>query len=92
MRLIDADALIKELDRKHYSMASRKQLYAQPTIDAVPVVYCKDCKHFRQRNKNSANGICLCEERDMNYGAEFYPLVDDYCSYGERKEVQDGTD
>lgn len=38
MRLIDADALIKELDRKHYSMAIRKQIYSQPTIYAVPVV------------------------------------------------------
>lgn len=38
MQLIDRDRLIRELDKKHYSMASRKQLYAQPIIEAVPVV------------------------------------------------------
>ena len=40
-----------------------------PTIDAVPVVRCKDCKHFNgidycfegERGYNSIDGECFCE-------------------------------
>lgn len=39
-----------------------------PTIDAVPVVRCKDCKHW-------FDGEC---------GRLVLSSADDYCSYGER--------
>ena len=49
-----------------------------PTIDAVPVVRCKDCKHFIQ------------EEHGCNHFGYYShtPWVDevDFCSYGERKD------
>jgi hypothetical protein len=44
-----------------------------PTIDAVPVVRCKDCKHYDKRSD-------YCE------GMGFSCLPDDFCSYGERKD------
>lgn len=54
--------------------------------DTVDIVRCKDCIYFKI--KNSANqGTCDCGEKEMNYGAEFYPYPNDFCSYGIRKEM-----
>ena len=87
MRLIDADALIKELDRKHYSMASRKQIYSQPTIDAVPVVRCKDCKYSMPNDGVLVVGAMYCTQT-LDAGDKFTPVWDvDYCSNGERKDL-----
>ena len=49
---------------------------SQPTADVVPVVRCKDCKHFVNATIN-ANGFLICDISDM----EIAP--DDFCSYGE---------
>ena len=46
MRLIDADALPKEISwDKIENTAFWETINEQPTIDAVPVIRCKDCKH-----------------------------------------------
>lgn len=44
-----------------------------PTVDAVEVVRCKDCKHYA-RDKMFGGGYC--------YGAK--KKLDDFCSCGER--------
>ena len=49
------------------------------TVDAVPVVRCKDCEHLVNTTIN-ANGFLICDISDM----EIAP--DDFCSYGERRE------
>lgn len=46
MRLIDADALEKQMRRTSPPMANLPMLRAMPTVDAVEVVRCGDCKHF----------------------------------------------
>ena len=60
----------------------RDELKEAPTIDAVPVVRCKDCKH---------NGTWKCH---MAYD-EYYPEADiyremhgddDFCSYGVKED------
>ena len=53
-----------------------KALSKLPSVDAVEVVRCKDCKHY-DLAKNGFNGVC-----NRQY-ATFYS--DDFCSYGERK-------
>lgn len=85
MRPIDADALKKRV-KESTAILSVKVLAATlvntaPTIDAVPVVRCKGCKHFRP-----------CEEVDGEtwlgwcaYG-EFNTDDLDFCSRGERKD------
>ena len=52
-----------------------------PSADAIEVVRCKDCKHYDLFN-NGCNGMCL---RHIDAFEVFYP--DDFCSYGERKDV-----
>lgn len=55
-----------------------------PTADVAEVIRCKDCIYYEPKNSLGTQGICQCEEKEMNYGGEFYPLQNDYCSYGKR--------
>lgn len=57
-----------------------------PVADVVEVVRCKDCEYWQDKNSKGTQGICLCGEKEMNYGGEFYSFANDFCSYGKRKE------
>lgn len=89
-RLIDANAAV-ELLRSTGSRDYRREkgtiadaikmllhtVYT-PTVDAVEVVRCKDCKHFV-----TLQGVPCC---DNFFGLGFpHPSGDDFCSYGERR-------
>lgn len=50
-------------------------IWGMPTVDAVEVVRCKDCKY------NSGTKKCL--NPDSFFAV---PKDDDFCSYGERKD------
>lgn len=77
MRLIDADALIEEANSDGaYGYVDTKQIADAPTIDAVPVVRCRECKHY--------DGKWLCKISGVPSRKP-----DDFCSYGERKEGAD---
>ena len=86
MRLIDADTLWEKLDDEQwYDNADRDEIAlpivaAAPTVDAVVVTRCKDCKHLVNATVN-ANGFLICDVSDM----EIAP--DDFCSYGAPKET-----
>ena len=71
MRLIDADALLAEYDRQHEGEPgkARKLIEDAPTVDAVEVVRCKDCKH------RYSDSWCEYVDDDDNF----------YCARGERK-------
>lgn len=47
-------------------------------VDAVPVVRCKDCKHFKHNLENDTYCDCI--------GGLTDPEEHDFCSYGERKD------
>ena len=89
-RLIDANALIKEAYADGaYGYVDAKQIADAPTIDAVPVVRCRDCKHWKPTGSKAGNSFS-----DMEYigGCEFTNYCrseSDFCSYGERKEGAD---
>lgn len=55
-----------------------------PAVDAEVVVRCKDCKHYDM-------GVCLKIYSDGNTHPEAWQSrrPEDFCSYGERKEVAD---
>ena len=55
------------------------ELY-EPTIDAVEVVRCKECKHGKYEFTDNKDWI-YCK---LHYD---YWTADDFCSYGERKET-----
>lgn len=82
MRLIDADRLLKMMShwKPYMDMDNvREAIKKMPTIDAVPVVRCKDCSYWKAAKVN-AKGFLICPASGMEI------TEDDYCSYGERKE------
>ena len=87
-RLIDANKLIDFIDVGHlrhpgelcYSEADVVNLLLHaPTVDAVEVVRCRECKYRFENNGHSKNG---CPIIDANI------WIDDdcFCSYGERED------
>ena len=92
MRLIDADALKKAIpdveadffeNCGNCNMLSKEDVLEimddQPTVDAVPIIRCKDCK-FRYWDDWLEDYFCQC------YAEYMQVLPDDFCSNAERKE------
>lgn len=68
------DEAIKDLDR-------------QPTVDAVEVIRCRECKHYRSGEPSP--GTSYCARLPYYAGAGGLNVGDeDYCSFGERREEQ----
>ena len=96
-RLIDANALTNKFLR-HYTKQEKKgnlsfvaceikQGFADmvnkaPTVDAVEVVRCKDCKHFVQSEPYDP---CECMKWKVKFGVA-YTEPDGYCHKAERKD------
>ena len=87
MRLIDADALKEEFTCKGDEWINNI-IDSEPTIDAVSVVRCGECKHMYDGIKG--DGYLICHK--FNH----FIKADDFCSYGERsdngKDIQSATE
>ena len=60
---------------------------AQPTIDAVSVVRCKDCKHYLRNELYAIEGIPLmCNEVCKKWGGGCRTDENGFCYMGERSE------
>ena len=57
-----------------------------PTIDAVPVVRCKDCAHWRKQDFQAGGPAGHLEYGGLCVNARFARYESDFCSYGERKD------
>ena len=80
-RLIDANALIEEANAEGaYGYVDAKQIADAPTVDAILVVRCRDCKRWEPHCNGKAG---ICEKR------KGVARANDFCSYGERKEGAD---
>ena len=84
-RLIDANEVLKScVDEKgnylgHDAAVVGEAVSAAPTVDAVPVVRCAECRHHDPEDHK-----CDCGAMERQ-GCPF-PVDDDYfCKYGERK-------
>lgn len=78
MRLIDADALRYQQISSSVQFVYRYEIEQQPTIDAVPVVRCKDCE--RRSKSADLTDTIYCKWLDLQMPK------DAFCSYGERKD------
>ena len=54
-----------------------------PSVEAVPVVFCRDCKHCDPENYHC--------DHPMGTTAPLRREPDDFCSYGEKRRDKDGT-
>ena len=78
-RLIDANALAKVAE-KRCGVINIKHIDEAPTVDAVEVVRCKDCK---LRHEGFYNGLKIMV---VHCSLNGIPVDDDdFCSYGERR-------
>ena len=96
-RLIDADAMWRKFESEPwYDNADRDEIALPlvddaPTVDAVEVVRCRECKSWHEETgfceKHSyfvdGDGVC-CSPADSPNWTMFDS--DDFCSYGKRKE------
>ena len=93
MRLIDADALMDTIVHKAYSVTYywntrdagmflcgiEQAVNEQPTVDAVPVIRCKDCKNSEPWYADKHRCFLWSED-----GIDVFD--DGFCNYAERKE------
>lgn len=92
-KLIDADELIEKFNRQADMLealtdkADDFRLFCKladavedaPTIDAVKVVRCKDCKHRDPEDKK-------CDCGNLHHAGTIFPVPDNYfCADGERR-------
>ena len=93
MRLIDADKLSARLSRNATPYFTVSDIENAPTIDAVPVVRCWECKHHRDKNEHErqylAEGVLICTSSEATDDCWNAVWPDHFCSYGERKEGAD---
>ena len=89
-RLIDANALKELVYRRSNNLRDKwtssaviLAVGAQPTVDAVEVVRCRNCKHYHPQNISGhwehKKPFCM-----RTVTVKMNP--DDFCSYGERKD------
>ena len=88
MRLIDADNLVPDICDAEIEYGTKPVHFSAnaidltPTVDAVPVVRCRECGH----GMPCVDGYVRCSHPS---GKSILMKSSDFCSYGERKE---GTD
>ena len=94
MRLIDADRLLSEpMKNKYYHLKNGDtavpliDIKNAPTVDAVPVVRCRDCKRYQH------------EVGDDEYALGWCPFItihlvsrNGFCAWGKRKEDGNAAD
>ena len=85
-RLIDADKLLTKvvavsnsMGQVTWSAVSTIDILTAPTVDAVEVVRCRECKHYEIHKPKVLEN---CERN--GYIIPMKP--NDFCSYGERKD------
>ena len=76
-RLIDADAFLEKMKRTSRYFNVAFDVEEMPTVDAVEVVRCRDCKHCDPESHHC--------DHPMSTAAPLSRKPDDFCSYGERK-------
>lgn len=85
MRLADVDTIYDEVEKQYKGSTGIERncnrnflnlICHAPTIDAVPVVRCRECKYWL--------GEHVC---DLDCNHETHTGPDDFCSRGQRKEA-----
>jgi hypothetical protein len=94
MRLIDADEAVEQINEwldqtgaiplnTSYHLELLSCIEDCSTIDAVPVVRCKECEHYN--TTGCSVGFGWCESMDRGASDDFY------CANGVKMESEDST-
>lgn len=92
-RLIDADelkgkAIADPDDGEHFVYC--QDIDEAPTVDAVPVVRCRECENWKPHGSKAARK--LGDPLERYGGCEIWHgghLESDFCSYGRIREVEE---
>lgn len=90
MRLIDRDAIHWRPDQNWELYATAADIRAIPTVDAVVVTRCKDCKHYLIADEFDGGKRYMCEVNHFSYLNSDGDMH--FCSYGEPREAQNADD
>lgn len=88
MRLIDANELLEiiaEQERWNVSDFVYESIKNAPTIDAVEVVRCIDCKYFQCNMRPDGSLPLGVDEYECRHWCGYCDPMN-FCSYGERRE------
>ena len=98
MRLADVGTIYDEVEKQYKGSTGIERncnrnflnlICDAPTIDAVPVVRCRDCKWFNHYTMEcESDDVATDHEGGASFSINFGP--DDFCSYGQRKEADHG--
>lgn len=82
-RLIDAEEVELQFDVSDEDIIAKEIIRNAPTVDAVPVVRCRDCKHLHMWDQKDIYAFC------PKTNIVFLPFEKDtrtfFCSFGEAK-------
>ena len=95
MRLIDADDAKRTytsdmFDTEEDFERVNDVLDYAPTVDAVVVTRCKDCKHYLIADEFDGGKRYMCDVTHFTYHNSDGDMH--YCSYGEPKEAENTDD
>ena len=103
MRLIDADRLSEAIydnvpvpyeDASWAKENCLAEIEAAQTVDAVPVVRCRECKYHRDKNEQEqqylVEDILICTSQDATEDCWNAVWPDHFCSYGEKESADNG--
>ena len=86
-RLVDADAFLEKMKRTSRYFDVVIDVEEMPTVDAVEVVRCRECKHhYWKQEPCHGKSVHYCKLPHMR-GIEVFKEF--FCYYGERKEGDD---
>lgn len=93
-RLIDAEELELQFDVSDEDIIAKEIIRNAPTVDAVPVVRCRDCITFEEIGKHPTNnggtpfGYCYHWKYEQGMSPNEVD-GDDFCSYGRIREAEE---
>ena len=95
-RLIDYYYLAEKIECPGQPLVYWDDIEAAPTVDAVEVLRCRDCKYWGDEDGKlqRSDGVLFARCKVHNYLIDgrhtgWCPTENDFCSYGERNEGAD---
>ena len=76
----DSEAYIRYVERLNERSVFKQEIMAAPTVDAVQVVRCKNCKHWGTGVAVETEHVKCCEY------AKYMVGENGYCVYGEQRK------
>lgn len=82
-RLVDESVVLNNIHNTREWDEVRAWLEIAPTVDAVEVIRCENCKHYK---KSEVSDRMMCWRKDVDGQSVCYDFSPyDFCSYGERR-------